>query len=229
MRRFKKKCEQRSRVKSSASSQWLWWGLAASLDQQVVTPDRQPSPHGAPSSFSLRQTLLCQDYVWHHIETVSFSRTLKLCFCMQFSWNQRLSSNIYWLSDKGLWRFRDSQFLLTCFKGKVVSTQFLDSSQYFFFLNTGVNALLYHSSGHTKQNSHLMVTPIFKIKFKFLSMVWRYLRKGILLDPALVFIWTLSLLMSHPTEWFIILFHAVDLSVACFSFCLLTLFSFFHL
>ena len=172
---------------------------------------------------------LLQDYVWHHIETVSFSRTLKLCFCMQFSWNQRLSSNIYWLSDKGLWRFRDSQFLLTCFKRKVVSTQFLDSSQYFFFLNTGVNALLYHSSGHTKQNSHLMVTPIFKIKFKFLSMVWRYLRKGILLDPALVFIWTLSLLMSHPTEWFIILFHAVDLSVACFSFCLLTLFSFFHL
>ena len=133
MRRFKKKCEQRSRAKSSASSQWLWWGLAASLDQQVVTPDRQPSPHGAPSSFSLRQTLLCQDYVWHHIETVSFSRTLKLCFCIQFSWNQRLSSNIYWLSDKGLWRFRDSQFLLTCFKGKVVSTQFLDSSQYFFF------------------------------------------------------------------------------------------------
>ena len=76
---------------------------------------------------------LLQDYVWHHIETVSFSRTLKLCFCMQFSWNQRLSSNIYWLSDKGLWRFRDSQFLLTCFKRKVVSTQFLDSSQYFFF------------------------------------------------------------------------------------------------
>lgn len=149
---------------------------------------------------------------------------------MQFSWNQRFSSNIYWLSDKGLWRFRDSQFLLTCSKRKIVSTQSLDSLQYFlFFANTSVIALLYHSSGHTKQSSSLMVTPIFKIKFKFLSMVWKYLRKGILLDPALVFIWTLSLLMSHPTGWFVILFHDLGLSVACFSFCLLMLFSFFHL
>lgn len=110
---------------------------------------------------------------------------------------------------------------------KVVSTQSLDSLQYFFFSKNRCNCIIISFLWPHQTKLIFDGDSHFKIKFKFLSMVWRYLRKGILLDAALVFTWTLSLLMSHPTGWFIILSHALGLSVTRFSFCLTYPFLFF--
>ena len=127
MSSFRKRREQRSRAKSYASSQWLWWGLAASLDQQVVTPDRQPSPIQLLLHFHWGRLFSALGLHTTPCRNSLILYNIKAMFLHAISWNQRLSSNIYWLSDKGLWKFRHSQFLLTCSKRKIVSTQSLDS------------------------------------------------------------------------------------------------------